>query len=152
MPSSVTAKTALARRRATLVVLCLLAVVMGARFSSTKMTTTWLGRRQYQLEIAASPADQVQGLSGRVSMPANHGMLFLNLYAGKQCFWMKDMRFPLDMIWLSGTQRVVQVRSDIPPATFPQTFCAPGLAQYVIELNAGEASQAGIKLGQTIQF
>lgn len=156
MPNNDTARIAWAPKQAVLpAVLCALSAVLfvAGLFLPSSGQLTLHGRGQaYHLEIAASPTAQARGLGNRLSMPAHHGMLFLNLYPARQCFWMKDMYFPLDIIWLSGTKRVVQVRSSLPPDSFPEHFCAPGLAQYVIELHAGEAARAGIAPGTQLQF
>ena len=64
---------------------------------------------------------------------------------------MKDMRFPLDVIWLDADKAVVQVTADAKPSSYPQQFCADK-SQYVVELPAGAATQAGVQPGQTLAF
>jgi uncharacterized membrane protein (UPF0127 family) len=114
---------------------------------SPKTTPVKLGSHTYQLETASTAAAKEQGLSGRAGMPVNHGMVFTYAVSGQQCFWMKDMRFSLDMIWLDSAHKIVKITPDLAPKTYPANYCA--LAQYVVELNAGQAAQAGLQLGQT---
>jgi uncharacterized membrane protein (UPF0127 family) len=158
MPNNAIARTASAPKRAALLpaAFCALSVallVAGILTPNAVRTSMIVHGYTYHLEIAASPAAQAKGLGNRLSMSAHHGMLFFNLYPSRECFWMKDMYFPLDIVWLNGTKQIVQVRSDVRPDSFPNTYCAPsGLAQYVIELHAGEAVRAGIAPGQVLQF
>ncbi|MDB5163658.1 MAG: hypothetical protein JWS12_275 [Candidatus Saccharibacteria bacterium] len=104
------------------------------------------------LTTAKSPAARAKGLGQRDNLPANHGMLFVFDQPAQQCFWMKDMRFSLDIIWMDANKRVVHIEPHVSPATFPKTFCPSQPAQYVIELNSGAASQLGINLDQSLNF
>ncbi len=83
-------------------------------------------------------------------MPANSGMLFV--YPGSQnlCFWMKDMHFSLDMLWLDPNRKIVKIQPDVTPGTFPRAYCATG--KYVVELRAGQAAQHQLHIGQTVHF
>lgn len=108
---------------------------------------------KFSLEVAATTQAQTQGLGNRTSMPANHGMLFA--FSGiphVQCFWMRDMEYPLDIIWLSTDKQVTHIEQNVSPDTYPRSFCPSEPAQYVIELNAGTAKSAGIHVGQTLNF
>lgn len=102
------------------------------------------------LERVSSEEMRIRGLSGRESMSDNQGMLFIFEQAGEHCFWMKDMNFSLDMIWLNANKQVIHQESKVDPATYPQSFCPDEPAQYVIELKAGLSAQLGIKEGNII--
>lgn len=104
------------------------------------------------LERVSTPEAIVQGLSGRESMPHNHGMLFIFSEPGKHCFWMKDMNFPLDMIWINADKEVIDIREDIQPDSYPQSFCPDQPALYVLEVNAGVADKAYLTPGSKLQF
>lgn len=104
------------------------------------------------LEIARTAAAESQGLGGRSGMTDNEGMLFVLEKPATACFWMKDMRFSLDIIWLNSAKQVVHVQPDVSPKTFPKTFCSDTPAKYVIELNAGQAQGLGIGVRQTLAF
>jgi uncharacterized protein len=136
------------------VVACMLVLGGVVVVAHGPQTTTVLtaGGRTYTLDIARSEAQRAKGLSGRQSMPANQGMLFVYPNAAVRCFWMKDMHFPLDIIWISPTKQVQHIGMDVSPDTYPRRFCPESQTQYVIELNAGEAGAAGINRGQTLQF
>lgn len=104
----------------------------------------------YNVAIARSAREQSIGLGNLDSMPADHGMLFWYTTTANRCFWMKDMRFPIDIIWLSSSRHVVHIEQSVSPATYPQVFCAT--AQYVVELHAGEAAKQHLRIGQTVRF
>lgn len=106
----------------------------------------------YTLQVASTPQALTKGLGGRASMPKHAGMIFIFAQPAIQCFWMKDMHFPLDMIWLNGHKQVVAVKEDVSPKTYPKMFCPAQFAQYVIELNAGQVKAAAIHTGQTLSF
>lgn len=101
---------------------------------------------------ADSSSEREQGLSGRESLGENDGMLFVFDSPSPYCFWMKDMKFPIDMIWLDANKKVVSVRSNVTPESYPETFCPNQDAVYVLEVNAGKAEAWGVKAGERAQF
>jgi uncharacterized membrane protein (UPF0127 family) len=110
------------------------------------------GAHRYSLEVAKSDKEHDKGLSGRKSIPKDKGMVFVFSREEEQCFWMKDMRFPLDMIWVNARHEVVFLAKEAQPNSYPRTFCSSDPAAYVIELNAGEIQRAGIYKGQILKF
>lgn len=108
--------------------------------------------KQYTYETAKDPATQARGLSGRLSLANNHAMLFEFDTSDKHCFWMKDMFFSLDIIWLDEQKRVVYTQENLSPETYPNSYCPPESARYVVEVKAGTVAEAGLKLGDHINF
>lgn len=104
------------------------------------------------LEIADTPEQRERGLSGRDKLRDDHGMLFIFEYPLIPGFWMKDMRFPLDMAWIDKDYSVVGIAKDIPPESYPKTFQPPSPVKYVLEVNAGWADKNNIRVGDTIQL
>lgn len=108
-----------------------------------------LGGTVVRAEVASSPAAHVRGLSGHAPLAADEGMLFLFREPAIQSFWMKDMLFPIDIIWLRGG-RVVDVTADAPaPAgSDPLPIYSPKeLADMVLEVPAGFAQAHGVVPG-----
>ena len=103
-----------------------------------------------EVEIADTPELQVQGLSGRKSLSENKGMLFVYEKPAMPGFWMKDMRFPIDIIWLGEDIRVAGIEAHVPPETYPAVFYSPSPVRYVLEVNAGWAERNGITSGSKI--
>jgi len=140
---------------------------VGQRITSTSMPASQsfsvLGTRYSVLAIkaplgvihamvASTSEQQSLGLGQRDSLPANDGMLFPFAVPGQYGFWMKDMRFPLDMVWISSDRRVVMVSRDVSPASYPLVIYPPSDISYVLELNADSASKFGIATSTKLVF
>jgi len=109
----------------------------------------------FTVEIASTSLEQTRGLSFRPSLGANDGMLFIFGAGSTQTFWMKDMNFPLDMIWISGAT-VVGVAQNVPaPAPGTQlwelpTYTSPSNTDKVLEVNAGTVAKYNIRVGDGV--
>ncbi len=105
------------------------------------------------LDIADTPALQRQGLSDRESLADNTGMLFVFPEKSIQNFWMYNMHFPLDVVWISD-QTVVGLQKNIPLPTTEDIprFSSPIPVNYVLELNAGFIKKHGISVGDMVTF
>ncbi len=85
-----------------------------------------------------------KGLSGLDCMPQDQGMLFAFNVPDNYSFWMKDMHFPIDIIWLDQDKRVVTVAARVDPSSYPRSFKPDTPSLYVLELSAGKAADFGI--------
>jgi uncharacterized membrane protein (UPF0127 family) len=106
------------------------------------------------VELAKTPQAQQMGLSGRVSMPPDHGMLFIFDSESNWGFWMKDMKFSLDIIWFDSNRRAVYIEQNLAPCT-PQScpiYSPPTIAMYVLEVNAGFIQVHNVTLGDAFSF
>lgn len=110
----------------------------------------------YQLEVATTNQQLSLGLSGRTKLCPDCGMLFVFAIPGSLPFWMKDTLIPLDMIWLTSSGTVVSIQTAEPQPNDPvyklKLYRNVTPAQYVIELNAGDAQILGLKIGDTIDL
>lgn len=104
------------------------------------------------LEVAASQAEQEKGLSDRRCIGQNQAMLFSFDSPGYYNFWMKDMRFPIDFVWISQAKMVIEVTDNVQPSTYPDTFTSNLPPQYVLELPAGRAAELGFTAGELLHF
>ncbi len=120
------------------------------RTNGPKYTTLRTTEGGYLLEKADQLSTQERGLSGRSKMNDGLGMIFMYTNEEQRCFWMKDMNFAIDIIWASPDKRVTHVEYGLDPNTYPKQYCAT--AQYVIELNAGQAKRNGFKTGSQLNF
>lgn len=105
-----------------------------------------------RLLIAKNPSSREHGLSGYESLPADQGMLFIFPRAGSVSFWMKDMKFPLDIVWIASNGKILGVTENISPKTYPKSFVSPGDVQFVLELNANTATAFGLRKGVALSF
>ena len=151
--SSATAKTRLVPKPLGygLVGVAVLALILPFFFVGHPTATLKSGGKAYQLEIVSTAAVQEKGLGDRQHMAADKGMLFVFGTSETQCIWMKDMQFPLDILWLDNTKTVVKVAENVAPSTYPEKYCTDS-TKYVIELNAGAAKQADIRVGRHLQL
>lgn len=99
------------------------------------------------IEVADTPKARERGLAGREKVPEDYGMLFVFDEEGRHGFWMKDMRVPLDIFWLTLDGHVLAVEENIAPSTYPSVFYPPKPVQYVLETTANFAKVHGIGVG-----
>jgi uncharacterized protein len=120
--------------------------------------TVTIGDASFAVELAVTHEQRTQGLSGRPGLTPGAGMLFIFGSEGLYYFWMKDMRFPLDMVWINAECAVVDITKEVPPPDPGQTtsdlstYAPSEPAQYVLEINAGQAESAGIHIGDMVEF
>jgi len=122
-------------------------------FSNTNYKTISINNQLLKVEIADTPAKQSQGLSKRQSMSVDHGMLFIFNDYLQPNFWMKDMRFPLDIIWIKDNL-IIKINENVPLEK------GKNLTKYsphqpvnkVLEVNAGYCQKYNIKVGDKIKF
>jgi len=107
--------------------------------------------RTFQIEVADTPAKRELGLGERDGLPEGHGMYFPFGASQRWVFWMKGMRFPIDIVWISEGKVVGIEHSVPPPTTFPlDTFRPIEPADAVLELNAGAAREIGLEPGDEV--
>ena len=117
-----------------------------------------VGAAEFAVEPAVTPAQRIQGLSGRQVLAPGSGMLFIFEQEGKHTFWMKEMRFPLDLVWIGARCTVVDITSKAPAPAAGQSLAELPLytpvapARYVLEVNAGGTEAAGIRVGDQVAF
>ena len=112
----------------------------------------------FPVELADYPDKRIRGLSGRASLDARTGMLFIFEKPERFRFWMREMEIPLDIVWIGSNCEVVDVSEDVPfPA--PETpldelprYSPESRAKFVLEINAGEAADLGLGIGDKVEF
>lgn len=105
--------------------------------------------------IASTDGDKVKGLSGLKELGITEGMLFLLHHASRQGFWMKDMNFPIDIIWIDAMKKVVHIEKELKPCdsiSICPVYTPNADALYVLEVNSGFSDQHLISEGATIIF
>ncbi len=107
---------------------------------------------ELHVAYANMPAEQERGLSGTQSLGEDQGMLFLFPTENTPSFWMKDMNYPIDMIWVASNKKVVDITPSVDPSTYPKTFSPKSPAQYVLEMPAGFAEKNTIEEGTQVSF
>lgn len=114
--------------------------------------TVEIGGQTVRVDIADTPQKREKGLGGRASLLPDEGMLFVFPADGKYAFWMKDMQFPIDILWLSASSTIVDIAESISPSVYPASFLPHALARYVLELPAGFSNEYGVHVGDSVQI
>lgn len=128
--------------------------------SSVKLAkkTLKIGLREFEVEVADTPAKRATGLSGRDSIAENQGMLFVFEKENvRPAFWMKDMKFAIDIIWINDgkvtqiTKNAQPPKAGVPDEQIP--LLLPNMeVDMALEIKGGEAERQGIKVGDKVEI
>lgn len=112
-----------------------------------------INSQKIEAEVADSNQTREQGLSGRPCIGRDEGMLFVFDRPSFYYFWMKNMKFPIDIVWISADHRVVGLKTNALPSSYPQKYGNKGnSAQYVLEIAAGRAASLHVSPGTNVNF
>ena len=117
-----------------------------------KLIPISIGNISLQASVADTPETRQQGLSGTPFLPEGIVKLFVFDSNGMWGFWMKDMNYPIDIIWLNENREVIYIAPAVSPDTYPASFTPPTPARYVIETTSGFAASYEIKTGTVVSF
>ncbi|MDQ3123929.1 MAG: DUF192 domain-containing protein [bacterium] len=125
-------------------------VPQAAVLQTTKLS---VNGKEFTAEVTATEAQKQQGLSGREFLAADKAMLFPYDSPDIYCFWMKDMKFPIDIVWLNSDKTINTIHANVQPETYPnQTFCPETPAWYVVEFSSGTAAAKSWQKGTQFSF
>jgi uncharacterized membrane protein (UPF0127 family) len=151
-----TAKTNVAKNAHTQV-----ATVQAESIEATTTEASWqtiypktkpmkIGEVEVLASIAESWPDRIKGLSDTPYLPENVVKVFIFDSAGLHSFWMKDMNYSIDIIWVDEKSEIVHIEEDASPESFPAMFVTKVPAKYVIETVTGFTKVNGISLGDKV--
>ena len=108
----------------------------------------------FSVDIADTPGLRMQGLSGRKKLGDNEGMIFLFPVSGFYRFWMKDMNFPLDFVWVNGEKIIdTMEKVPVPPAGIQlPTYTSKSPADKILEIKAGAIKKNNIRIGDSVNI
>ncbi len=104
----------------------------------------------FQVEVVSAAEKRTLGLSGRTRLGDDQGMLFVFERDAKHSFWMKNMNFSLDIVWIDKFGSVVHVERKVSPESWPKSFVPAKAARYVLEVRAGQLSR--LNSGDRVHF
>ena len=134
-----------------LVLVALVASFIINNFQPT--TSVAIGSGIYNVALADTQQERTKGLSGVEKLSINGGMLFDFQANGEWGIWMKDMKIPIDVIWIDAGKKVVHIEENLDPSLgTTRTFVPKKPSRYVLELPSGSASKAGIRIGTEAKF
>jgi uncharacterized membrane protein (UPF0127 family) len=109
-------------------------------------TMVTLGEVKVKAEVVRALEKLYLGLGHRPELPEGRGMLFILPNQVIQYFCMREMQFPIDIIWLASG-RVVGITKNMPPEDSQTNYPSPEPVQYVLEVPGGFSDRKGIKTG-----
>ncbi|MEX0877248.1 MAG: DUF192 domain-containing protein [Candidatus Spechtbacterales bacterium] len=112
----------------------------GAQQNEKQLSYVEIDGKKIEVELAQTPEEKIKGLSGRSSLSEGTGMLFTFDEKGRLTFWMKDMQFDLDFIWIAD-DTIVDTHKNVPAPKKGQTHLdtySPSVpADKILEVGAG---------------
>jgi len=111
-----------------------------------------IGGEELRVELATTLEARTQGLSYRATLAEGDSMLFVFDQPGFYSFWMKDMNFPIDIIWIDEDLRVVYIKENAEPSSYPEAFTPSKKALYVLETVSGFSSENSLKEGDKVEL
>lgn len=119
--------------------------------------TATIAGKILDIEVAKTAQDQALGLSGRESIGEGQGMLFVFDKSGKPGFWMKDMNFPIDIIWIKDNKVVdisadAQIEPQIKYDSDRKIYTPAVEIDKVLEVKTGWSLRHNLKIGDSVEF
>lgn len=121
-------------------------------YYSSKTYPLTAGDKELFVEIERSAESQTLGLSGRDFLCKKTGMLFVFSNPSIQNFWMKDMKFPIDIVWIDKNKKIIGFKENAKPEDYPEEYPSPSPVLYVLEIHAGAVQKWKLKIGDSINF
>ena len=106
-----------------------------------------IGETVIKIEIADSKKDRIAGLSNKPYLEDDNGLFFVFDKSDFHGIWMKDMNFPIDIIWLDSSLQIVDFKENARPYSYPETFKPNKKALYVLEVPRNFISRNYLKKG-----
>jgi uncharacterized membrane protein (UPF0127 family) len=135
------------------ILIVLIIVFLTINYFLPKTPSAEINGHVFSLYLAETSQEQSLGLAKYKSIAQDQGMIFLFNKSDYYSFWMKDMKFPIDIIFISGN-KVVDVFQKVPvwPNENLPIYTTKTKADKVLEINAGLTSKYGIKIGSEVKI
>ncbi len=102
---------------------------------------------------AATSQERQKGLMFRDRLDAGKAMLFVFETKGEHPFWMKNMKFGLDIIWIDDDMNIVHISKKVLPCGNDCNIFSPKKkTRYVLEVPYGFAQENNIEVGDKVEF
>jgi uncharacterized membrane protein (UPF0127 family) len=127
--------------------------VLGQQKEQNQTALVSVGGENLTVTLSATPESQSKGLAIKNSIAQNEGMLFIFKSPQKYSFWMKDMKFPIDIIWADSSGKIVHIEKNLQPCVFflPCPSYSPNdNSLYVLEVISNFTNKFDINIGDQI--
>lgn len=122
------------------------------KLNTNFLTPIKIGKTMLLVDIADTKKSRELGLSGSKELEYSEGLLFVFDKPQIGSFWMKDMNYPIDIIWINEQKQVIGVEKNVNPDTFPKTFKSNSEILYVLETKAGFFENKKIQIGDILNL
>ncbi|MBN1331658.1 DUF192 domain-containing protein [Candidatus Dojkabacteria bacterium] len=110
------------------------------------------GIKHLKLEIARTPQERSTGLMNRSLLASDNGMLFVFENEQMLEFWMKDTYISLDIAFLDGNQKIINIEENAKPLDTSLRYKSESPAKYAIEMNSGWFATNNVQTGDSFNF
>jgi len=120
--------------------------------TTATVQTVTIGSTAFKVEVVDTESLRERGFSGHAPLKVGEGMLFVFDHTGNWGIWMKDMQFPLDIVWAREDGTVTTIARNVATSTYPDVFYphTPD-ARYVLEISAGAAATVAEGMKMMVQ-
>jgi uncharacterized membrane protein (UPF0127 family) len=141
--------------------ICLLFLIIGAFYYIAKISTNSdsnytkqlkVGEKVFLINTVSTAALKSLGLSYTKKICDNCGMLFVFEEADYHSFWMKDMNYDLDIVFIDQDKNISEVFKNVKKENFPEKIQNKNIAQYVLEINSGAFDKYDLNIGDKLEF
>ena len=119
-------------------------------FGDETVYTVYVDTVALTVTNATTKKEQEQGLSGIQSLAELEGKLFTFDTEQRHGIWMKDMKFPIDIMWFDNNLKLIYFEENVDPNTYPHIFAPDSDARFVLETNAHFINSLRIQLGDRL--
>lgn len=137
-----------------IIIMVILGLLRGTQTPFKPTQKAILGNQTFKVKISESEKDKEIGLSQTKSLPNDYGMVFTFKNDGFYPFWMRDMKYPIDIIFINDG-KVVKIFPNVPPPKaneVPKIYVSEVPADTVLEISAGLSEKYNVKEGDSIKF
>ncbi len=121
------------------------------QFQGRERKSLTIGDHVFDVVISRTQAELTQGLSGTHLIEEHEGMLFVFPTPGAYNFWMKDMNYPIDILWVNKDNKIIFIQKNATPESYPDSFGPTDVqALMVLEIRAGLSDKFGITTNDSI--
>ena len=123
--------------------------------SDEKIKKACINEKCFNLYLVETSQEKQKGLSIFDEILENEGMLFVYDAAGEHSFWMKDMKFNIDIIWIDENYQIVHIEKNLFPCSLEEEckIFSPNVnSKYVLEINANLTEKYNFKLGDSVEL
>lgn len=138
----------------TAVVILAAVLVISLILGNKKTTKVSVNNKTFNVAIARTDEERQIGLSKKNKLDENSGMLFVFDNPDFYSFWMKEMKFPIDIIYINGNKVIMVIENVKPPSSSNSDltlYQSDEKSDKVLELNAGASQKYNIKKGTIVK-